>query len=141
MTTTHAAEHFGVSAKTIRRWIRNGKLEAEMRDGRWIVHLEAFSGSHDAHDGSHDAHLHSHLARADSEIAHLRDQLARRDEQVDHLTQLLAIAQKNVAVLTEQLDVSRQMIEDMRRRSWWNRIKAGLESFPLFCKPNDCGHR
>lgn len=122
MTTTHAAEHFGVSAKTIRRWIRNGKLSADLVDGRWAVHLEAHDGSHDAHDGSHDAHLHSQLARADSEIAHLRDQLDRRDEQVDHLTQLLAIAQKNVAVLSEQLSVSRQVIEDMRRRSWWKRI-------------------
>lgn len=122
MTTTHAAEHFGVTAKTIRRWIRNGKLEAEMRDGRWIVHLEALSGSHDAHHGSHGAHLHSQLSRAEEEIAYLRDQLDRRDEQVENLTQLLAIAQKNVAVLTEQLSASRQMIEDMRRRSWWKRI-------------------
>ena len=121
-TTTQAATHFGVSAKTIRRWIRSGKLSADLVDGRWVVHLENRDGSHDAHDGSHDAHLRSHLARADSEIAHLRDQLDRRDEQVSHLTQLLAIAQKNVAVLTEQLDVSRQMIEDMRRRSWWKRI-------------------
>lgn len=122
MTTTHAAEHFGVSAKTIRRWIRSGKLDADLVDGRWAVHLEAFSGSHDAHHGSHDAHPHSQLARADSEIAHLRDQLARRDEQVDHLTQLLAIAQKNVAVRSSQLSASRQVIESMRRRSWWKRI-------------------
>lgn len=122
MTTTHAAEHFGVSAKTIRRWIRNGKLSASMQDGRWIVHLDAHEGSHLAHHGSHDDHLRSHLARADSEIAHLRDQLDRRDEQVDHLTQLLAIAQKNAAVLSEQLAAERQMIESMRRRSWWQRI-------------------
>lgn len=122
MTTTHAAEHFGVTAKTIRRWIRNGKLSASMRDGRWVVHLSNRDGSHDTHHGSHDAHLHSHLARADSEIAHLRDQLDRRDEQVSHFTQLLAITQKNVAVLSEQLDTSRQAIEEMRRRSWWQRI-------------------
>jgi len=124
-TTTQAAEHFGVTAKTIRRWIRNGKLSADLVDGRWAVHLEA-------HDGSHDDHLRSHLARADSEIAHLQDQLARRDEQVSQLTQLLAIAQKNAAILTEQLAAERQMIEDMRLRSWWKRIKAGLESKTAF---------
>jgi excisionase family DNA binding protein len=122
MTTTQAAEHFGVSAKTIRRWIHSGKLEAVRRDGRWVIHNNALSGSHLAHEGDHSAHLHSQLARADSEIAYLRDQLDRRDEQVDHLTQLLAIAQKNVAVRTSQLSASKEMIEVKLSRSWWKRI-------------------
>lgn len=122
MTTTHAAEHFGVTAKTIRRWIRSGKLSASMQDGRWMVHLDAHEGSHLAHHGSHDDHLRSQLVRAEEEIAHLRDQLARRDEQVDHLTQLLAVQTKTNATLTSQLSASQEMIEDLRHRSWWQRI-------------------
>lgn len=122
ISTTQASKHFGVSAKTIRRWIRSGRLKAEQVDGRWVVHLEAHDGLHNAHDGALSGHLREQLARADSEIAHLRDQLARRDEQMDHLTQLLAIAQKNVAVQRDQLDAKRQMLSAQRHRSWWKRL-------------------
>ena len=91
-----------------------------------------------------NAHLKEKLSRSDFEIAHLSDlveektdqikhlraqlaekdnQLARRDEQIDHLTQVVAMSQKNIGALTEQLLDSRQMIEDMRNRPWWKRIK------------------
>ena len=55
------------------------------------------------------------LERTDSEIQYLREQVSR-------LTQVVAMSQKNIGALTEQLDDSRQMIEDMRSRSWWKRI-------------------
>lgn len=118
ISTKQAATHFGVSAKTIRRWISSGKLKAEQVDGRWVVHLDAHEGSHDDHEGSQEEHPREQLARADSEIAHLRFRLARRDEQIDHLTQLLALAQKNVSMLTDRL----QALEEMRHRSWWKRL-------------------
>ena len=73
--------------------------------------------------------LEKQLERADSEIQHLREQFTRCDghiesqtQEIDHLTQIVAMSQKNTAALTEQLDDSRQMIEDMRSRSWWKRI-------------------
>jgi len=50
------------------------------------------------------------------------EQLSRRDEQIDHFQQIVAMSQKNIGALTEQLDDSRQLIEDMRSRSWWKRI-------------------
>jgi septal ring factor EnvC (AmiA/AmiB activator) len=68
-----------------------------------------------------ESNLTAQLERADSEIQHLREQLTRRDEQIDHLTQLLAMQTKTTAALTEQLDAERQMIEDLRHRSWWKR--------------------
>ena len=62
-------------------------------------------------------------------IEDLREYLTRRDEHIEsltqelgHLTQIVAMSQKNIGALTEQLDDSRQMIEDMRSRSWWKRI-------------------
>lgn len=141
ISTKQAATHFGVSAKTIRRWIQQGKLPAEQVDGRWVVRflehkawrsknrLDAHEGSHDAHEGSQEEHPQKLMARADSEIAHLRLQLARRDEQIealtnqmDHLMQLLAIAQKNVAQITDQLSAKRQMLSAQRHRSWWKRL-------------------
>ena len=141
MPSSQAAEHFGVNIKTIRRWIKSGKLKGEQIDGRWHVHLEdkdAPQMSLNAPQMSSDAlqcanidiqHLREELRRADSETQHLREQLrgqlARRDDQIDALTrsldqaqQLLAVQTKTNASLTDRL----QALEDMRHRPWWRRI-------------------
>ncbi len=134
MPSSQAAEHFGVNIKTIRRWIKSGKLSGTQIDGRWYVEIsntDALQMSPDVPQMSSDAlaetqSLREQLQRADSEIQFLREQsreqLQRRDEQINHLTQVVAMSQKNIGALTEQLDDSRQMIEDMRSRSWWKRI-------------------
>ena len=134
MSATQAAEHFSVNIKTIRRWISNSKLSAEMIDGRWHVHVEGENVPYHTQNGTPTAvhSLKAQLERADSEICHLRDQLTekdnqltRRDEQIesqahqlDHLTQLLAVQTKTNAVLTDRLHA----IEDMRKRPLWKRI-------------------
>jgi len=143
MTTKEAALHFGVSQKTIQRWIKQGKLKADRIDGRWFVHHETHPVPNEGHDvpkkeqrEPHEGHFRELLSRADSFIAHLREQLACRDEQIDahqkqidnltqqidHLTQLLAVQTKTNATLTEQLSAKKEMIEDLRRRPWWKRI-------------------
>jgi len=130
MSTAQAAEHFDVHIKTIFRWVKCGKLPAEKINGQWHVHIS----EHDAPQKEQNAQdnvqsLKTQLQRADSEIQHLREHFTRRDEhiesltqEIDHLTQVVAMSQKNIGALTEQLDDSRQMIEDMRSRSWWKRI-------------------
>ena len=137
MPSSQAAEHFDVNIKTIRRWIKSGKLTGTQIDGRWYVEIEntdALKMSPDVPQMSSDAlaetqSLREQLQRADSEIQHLREQfgeqLTRKDEQIDHFQQIVAMSQKNIGALTEQLDDSRQMIEDMRlRRTVWQRLKA-----------------
>jgi peptidoglycan hydrolase CwlO-like protein len=117
MSAPQAASHFGVNIKTIRRWISNGKLSAEMVDGRWHVHIEGHDVPPKVQDNA--LHLQDQLKRADDEIKHLREQLSRRDEQIDHLTQVVAMSQKNVSMLTERM----QIIEDLRhRKPLWERI-------------------
>jgi DNA-binding transcriptional MerR regulator len=108
MTIQEATQHFHVSEKTIRRWIKQGKVEAELRDGRYLVSVTGQSGQ--------TVDQTPLIEQLRSEIDHLREQLARRDEQIDHLTQLMAMQSKTTAALTEQLDTSRALIEDMRRR-------------------------
>ena len=120
LTITEAAQALNVSDKTIRRWIDAGKLSAEKADRKWYVHVDL---DVDLDTDPVDAqHLKAQLERADSEISHLREQLARRDEQIDHFQQIVAMSQKNIGQLTEQLDDSRQMISEMRSRSWWKRL-------------------
>jgi len=128
-------QHFGVSEKTIRRWIKQGKLHAEKVDGRWLIEI---SETNDRTPGQYDQ-LDDRTAliqQLQSEVEHLRsqlkEQLAEKDKQIDshaqqndHLTQIVAMSQKNIGALTEQLDDSRQMIEDMRqRRTVWQRLKG-----------------
>jgi len=113
MTIQEATQHFQVSEKTIRRWIKRGKLSAELIDGRW--HVQA--------DGQNDQtpDKAALIGQLQAENAHLRDQLTekdnqliRRDEQTDHLQQLLAVSQKSIGQLTEQ---NQFLLEDTRRRT------------------------
>ena len=39
-TVKQAAAHYNVSDKTIRRWIKQGRINAEQINGRWHVQIE-----------------------------------------------------------------------------------------------------
>jgi hypothetical protein len=135
---SEAVEILGVADKTIRRWIDADKVEGKKINGVWHVDIDSAKVlvSDKAKDKPSIALLESLLLEKDKQIREkdarildLRDQLtekdeqlSRKDEQVDHLTQIVAMSQKNIGALTEQLNDSRQMIEDMRSRSWWKRI-------------------
>ncbi len=40
-----AAEHLGVAERTVRRWIKAGRLPAEKRDGSYAIELELAEGA------------------------------------------------------------------------------------------------
>ena len=135
LSTTQAAEYFGVHLKTIFRWINSGKLTAEKINGQWHVQIDEHDAQNDVQnaqgktqDNVQSDVLERLIHQQQAEIYHLRDQLARRDEhiesltqEIDHLTQLLAVQTKTNASLTDRL----QMIEDMRqRRTVWQRFRA-----------------
>ena len=114
MTIQAATYHFQVSEKTIRRWIKQGKLKADLVDGRYVVHLDGQT------DQTNDQAALIDQLRSENE--HLRSQLTRRDDtieslarEIDHLTQLLAVQTKTNALLTDRS----QAIEDIRHRPWW----------------------
>ncbi len=120
LTIKEAAEHFNVSSITVRRKIKSGELDADKVGNQWFVHVEQETYQNEQAVNQVDRPVFTEQLQ--SEISHLREQLIRRDKQIDHLTQVVAMSQKNIGALTEQLDGSRQMIEDMRSRSWWKRI-------------------
>lgn len=122
ITLKEAMEHFGVSEKTIRRWIKQGKLMGEKRDGRW----QLFVTGHDDRTPRQNDHpsgrtlpLERMIEEKDARIEQLQAQLQRKDEQIDHLQQLLAVAQKNLATIAEQ---NQLLLEDIRPRAWWKRL-------------------
>ncbi|MBI1924376.1 excisionase family DNA-binding protein [Candidatus Poribacteria bacterium] len=120
MSTTQAAEHFGVHIKTILRWIRDGKLSADRVDGRWHVQVKESDVPHKEHDIPHDEQGHdekARLERADVERKHLMEsleekecnlqralkQLDRRDETIESLTGTLESLTREIDHLTQLL--------------------------------------
>ena len=111
MTIQEATQHFQVSEKTIRRWIKRGKLSAELIDGRW--HVQA--------DGQNDRinDQTALIAQLQSENEYFREQNESLIQQLGQAQQLLAVSQKSILQLSEQ---NQLLLEDTRRRTWWKRI-------------------
>ena len=120
-TVKQAAAHYNVSDKTIRRWIKQGRVNAEQVEGRWQVHVARDDDLPEVQDNvqndqdndppdengtgkSEEAGTSMVIDQMQSEITHLRDQLQGRDTQIDHLTQLLAMQTNQNTLLVEQLD-------------------------------------
>ena len=122
LTIQDAMKHFNVSERTIRRWIKQGKVDAEKIGGRYFIDVDLKDSMADDRTPDKAALI----GQLQAENAHLRDQLTekdnqliRRDEQTDHLQQLLAVSQKSIGQLTEQ---NQFLLEDTRRRTWWKQI-------------------
>ena len=97
------------------------RTDVKLENGKRLVCVEFDDTSHEKpHEILHEKD--ERIAGLQRQVTDLQEQLSRRDEQIDHFQQIVAMSQKNIAALTEQLDDSRQMIEDMRSRSWWKRI-------------------
>jgi uncharacterized coiled-coil protein SlyX len=119
VTIKDAVGILGMSERTLRRHIAEGKIESRLEEGRRYVSV---NGTANDMPTDMPIGIQQLLDEKDARIQQLEDQLARHAQQIDHLTQVVAMSQKNIGALTEQLDDSRQMIEDMRTCSWWKRI-------------------
>ena len=112
MSIQDAAKHFNVSDRTIRRWIKSGRLYAQLINGKYCVDIELTN--HLTSDLTDDnVELVDQLR---SEVERMAKLLERKDEQTDHLQQLLAVSQKSIQQLTEQ---NQLLLEDQRHRPWW----------------------
>ena len=121
LTIQDAMKHFNVSERTIRRWIKQGKVNAEKVDGRYFIHVDLKDSMTDDRTPDKAALI----GQLQAENVHLRDQLTekdnqlvRRDEQIDHFQQLLAVSQKSIQQLTEQ----NQLLLEDKSHPWWKRI-------------------
>ena len=126
MTISDAMKHFGVSEKTIRRWIQQGKIEAEKVDGRWQIFNDLTSDRTSGQNDQTPDPTSDQTSDLRSEIQHLRDQLARRDDQIDALThaidqnqKLLAMQTQNNAQLSRQLDPPQKPPSGLKRVFRW----------------------
>ena len=112
MSVSEAAEHLGISERQVRNYIKDGKLKAEKTNGKWCI-----DGSLEVTEGKPTEADHS------DEIEWLRRQV---EELQAELSETRQRSDTIILQLTQQLDKQTLMLEDMRNRSLWCRIKMAV---------------
>lgn len=108
----YAARH-GISESTIRRRIKAGLLDAELRGGRYMIADDVADDGLTSQDEQPDRGADERLVdQMQSEIDNLRGQLSNRDTQIDQLNQILAMTTAQNSTLTQQLPAPRKPILD-----------------------------
>ena len=128
LTIPEAATALGISIKSIRRWIKNGKLKATKIAGRWFVDI---SNQDDHSNGQHDDQpvpFNGHSFQPSDQtqlIEALQQQIEdskletnQKNEQIQELHQIIAMQQKSIQQLTEQ----NQLLLEDKSHPWWKRI-------------------
>jgi excisionase family DNA binding protein len=102
-----AAVRLGVSDKTVRTWVRQGRLEAAPSAGGFRIPLDAIDALAAARSADSGADIRDHTATSadtprvrdlvrtlEAHVADLRDQVLTKDRQISELHTLLAQAQR-----------------------------------------------
>lgn len=127
LTVNQAARKLNLSSKSVRHWLKSGKLNGEKVDGKWYVQADSIF----EHYLNPNAHMDTQLAleQLQDETRHLRELLDNRDSQIEsmtqhieHLSQLLAVAHRSLQQITDQHNL---LIEDNRKSSFWKRLFGG----------------
>lgn len=127
ITVAEASRKLGISDRAVRQWITSGKLEAERNGKSWRIPASAISNGKKAEEEFHV------IVQMQSEIDHLRSELAEKNRQIESQADQIASLQADlseqskrhdtiVLQMTQQLERAQLQLEDMRDRSWWQRI-------------------
>ena len=135
-----ACQVIGISERTLRRHIQDGKLQAK-REGNRVFVLVDIADSEAVNSGQ-GADMSGHIAdtplteQIQRENELLRQQLTEKDKQIGKLQEQLSETQKEsgeakersdtlLLNLQRQLEQSQMMLESSQakqRRSWWSRL-------------------
>lgn len=127
LTVNQAAQRLNLSSKSVKRWLKRGKLNGEKVDGKWHVQVDGIF----EHYLNSNAHMNTQLAleQVQDETRHLRELLDNRDNQIasmtqhiERLSQLLAVSHRSLQQVTDQHHL---LIEDNRKPSFWKRLFGG----------------
>ena len=127
LTVNQAAQQLNLSSKSVKHWLKGGKLNGEKVDGKWYVQADSTF----EHYLNPNVQMNTQLAleQLQDETRHLRELLASRDTQIEsmnqhieRLSQLLAVSHRSLQQVTDQ---SQLLIEDNRKPSFWKRLFGG----------------
>lgn len=114
MNIQEAAAYVGKSPTTIRRYIKDSKLEAILKDNQYDIEpeeLERVFGN-----GQMNKQL-------DKLIDTLQQQLFEKDQQIAELHRLLALSEANSQ---KSLEDNQRLLEDLRnKKTFWQRLFRG----------------
>ena len=127
LTVNQAAQRLNLSPKSVKRWIKGGKLNGEKVNGKWYVQADRTFEHYLNANVQMDTQLA--LEQLQDETRHLRELLDNRDSQiesmnqhVERLSQLLAVSHRSLQQVTDQVQL---LIEDNRKPSFWKRLFGG----------------
>ena len=127
LTVNQAAQRLNLSPKSVKRWIKGGKLNGEKVNGKWYVQDDSTFGHYLNANVQMDTQLA--LEQLQDETRYLRELLANRDTQIEsmnqhieRLSQLLAVSHRSLQQVTDQ---SQLLTEDNRKPSFWKRLFGG----------------
>lgn len=124
LTVNQAAQQLNLSSKSVKRWLKRGKLNGEKVDGKWHVQVDGIFEHYLNPNAQMDARLA--LEQVQDEARRLREVLDNRDSQIESMTQhierlsqLLAVSHRSLQQITDQHQL---LIEDNRKPSFWKRL-------------------
>ena len=127
LTVNQASQQLNLSSKSVKHWLKGGKLNGEKVDGKWYVQADSTFEHYLNPNTQMDIQLA--LEQLQDETRHLRALLDNRDSQIEsmnqhieRLSQLLAISHRSLQQITDQ---SQLLIEDNRKPSFWKRLFGG----------------
>lgn len=117
ITIKEYAQQQGVTERTVYRWVKNNDIEVKKVKG--VLHVKIDGESDDKDEliltlKSENCHLLQ-------QIEYLQHRLEQAQETIDTMQQR---SDTIIMQLTRQLEQQTLMLEDLRHRSIWKRIKA-----------------
>ncbi len=147
MSISQSAQHFGVSTRTIHRWIQSKKVKAKKVDGLWAVTIDNTNDNLDTpinnvidkHDNTNDKKttiltlsrqcqiLEKQLKVKDDQIAAKDEQMAQLQQTAEGLQKLLDQSQQLQAMTEKRYEAEHQQLIEMKARSFWQRLTSVFE--------------
>ena len=128
LTVNQVAQRLSLSPKSVKRWIKGGKLNGEKVNGKWYVQADR-TFEHYLNAGSLQMEVQLAIDQLKGETKHLRESLVNRDsqiesmnQQIERLSQLLAVSHRSLQQVTDQ---SQLLTEENRKPSFWKRLFGG----------------
>jgi len=124
VSLTEACQSLGISESTLRRRIKEGKIESKLEDSRRLVFVD--SDIQPFHiDGQMTITASDLVQRLKEEVEHLRQELDRRNEQIENLQKQLGESQKAVEEASHRHDtVVMQMTRllEYHQQPFWRKL-------------------
>ena len=130
-TVKEYAQENNVTTRTVYRWIDEGKIQAEKVDGKLVIIGDISTTPNITEEKeklmeqlrNENEYLRKELSQTNKSLA---DANQRYDEAQERQTNAQQQSNMIIMQLTKQLENQNRMLEDMRNRSLWRRVKAAF---------------